>query len=90
MYKVLTRRVYVKLMHVAYVQKIVTKCAEILLPNARCHKMRRNFVTKCALSQNARCYKMRRNFVTKCARCFIMRSCYKMRLNTVQPVDPAL
>ena len=71
-----------------------------------CYKMRRNFVTKCALSQNAqkfcykmrvvtkcaeillrneRCYKIHRNFVTKCARCYIMRSCYKMRLNTPQP-----
>ena len=49
-------------MHVMYVQKFVTKCAKILLRNARCHKMRRNFVTKCA-------------------RCYIMRSCYKMRLN---------
>ena len=47
--------------------------------------MLRNFVTKCAefLLQNAQkfCYKMRRNFVTKCARCYRMRSCYKMRLN---------
>ena len=49
-------------MHVVYVQKFVTICAEILLQNARCHKMRRNFVTKYA-------------------RCYIMRSCYKMRLN---------
>ena len=48
-------------MHVMYVQKIVTKCAEILLRNARCHKMRRNFVTKCALLQNAQkfCDEMR-------------------------------
>ena len=52
-------------MHVMYVEKVVTKCAEILLRNARCHKMRRNFVTKCA-------------------RCYIMRSCYKMRLNIHQ------
>ena len=50
-----------------YGMRIVTKCAEILLQNARCHKMRRNFVTKCALSQNAQkfCYEMR--VVTKCA-----------------------
>ena len=27
------------------------------------------------------CYKMRRSFVTKCARCYTMRSCYKMPLN---------
>ena len=54
-------------MHVICVQVVVTKCAEILLRNARCHKMRRNFVTKCALSQNAQkfCYEMR--IVTKCA-----------------------
>ena len=47
-------------MHVMYVQKVVTKCAEILLRNAPCHKMRRNFVTKWALSQNAQkyCYEM--------------------------------
>ena len=52
-------------MHVMYVEKVVTKCAEILLRNARCHKMRRNFVTKCALSQNAQkfCYEM--SVVTK-------------------------
>ena len=51
-------------MHVMYVQKIVTKCAEILLQNARCHKMRRNFVTKCVLLQNAQkfCYEMRAFF----------------------------
>ena len=41
-------------MHVMYVEKIVTKCAEILLQ-------------KCALSQNVQrfCYEMR--IVTKCA-----------------------
>ena len=44
-----------------YKMRVVTKCAEILLRNARCHKMRRNFVTKCALLQNAQkfCYEMR-------------------------------
>ena len=43
------------------VLKIVTKCAEILLRNARFPKMRRDFVTKFALSQNAQkfCYEMR-------------------------------
>ena len=48
-------------MHVMYVQKIVAKCTEILLQNARCHKMRRIFVTKCALLQNAQkfCNEMR-------------------------------
>ena len=59
-----------------------------LLQNVQkfCYEMR--FVTKCAeiLLRNARCYKMRRNFVTKCARCYIMRSCYKMRLNKVSLV----
>ena len=63
-------------------RNFVTKCA--LSQNAQkfCYEMR--VVTKCAeiLLRNARCYKMRRNFVTKCARCYIMRSCYKMRLNT--------
>ena len=49
-------------MYAIYVEKIVTKCAEILLRNAQCYKMRRNFVTKCAeiLLQNAR-------VVTECA-----------------------
>ena len=44
-----------------------TKFAETLLRNAQCQKMRRNFVTKCSLSQNAQkfCYEMR--VVTKCA-----------------------
>ena len=73
-------------MHVMYVQKIVTKCAEILLRNARCSQNAQKFfyemrvVTKCAeiLLRNSRCYKMRRNFVTKCVRCYIMRSCFKM------------
>ena len=40
--------------------RVVTKCAEILLRNARCYKMHRNFVTKCA-----RCYICA--VVTKCA-----------------------
>ena len=48
-------------MHVMYVQKIVTKCAEILLRNARCNKMRRNVVTNCAFLQNMQkfCNEMR-------------------------------
>ena len=48
-------------MHVMDVLKIVTKCAEILLRNTRCHKMHRNFVTKCSLLQNAQkfCHEMR-------------------------------
>ena len=48
-------------MHVMYEQKFATKCAEILLRNARCHKMRRNFVTKCALLQSVHkfCYEIR-------------------------------
>ena len=66
-------------------QDFVTKCA--LSQNAQkiCYEIR--VVTKCAgiLLRNARCYKMRRNFVTKCRRCYIMRSCYKMRLNKVEP-----
>ena len=36
-----------------YEMRVVTKCADILLRNARCHKTRRNFVTKYALLQNA-------------------------------------
>ena len=68
-------------MHVMHVQKIVTKCA--LSQNAQnfCYEMR--VVTKCAeiLIQNARCYKMCRNIVTMRARSYMMRSCYKMRLN---------
>ena len=39
-----------------YEMCVVTKCAEILLRNACCYKMLRNFVTKCA-----RCYEMRLN-----------------------------
>ena len=44
-----------------YKMCVVTKCAEILLQNAHCHKMRRNFITKCTLIQNAQkfCDKMR-------------------------------
>ena len=49
-----------------------------------CNKMRRNFVTKCALSQNAQkfCYEMR--VVTKCAEILFRNArCYKMRRNFV-------
>ena len=64
-----------------YVQTIITKCAEIWLQNVRCHKMRRIFVTKCALLQNARYYKMRRIFDTKCAILqHAQKFCYKMCL----------
>ena len=61
-------------MHVMYVEEVVAKCAEILLRNARCHKMCRDFVTKCALSQNAKkfCYEM--CVVTKCEK-----FCYEIR-----------
>ena len=47
-----------------------------------CYKMRRNFVTKCALSQNAQklCHEMR--VVTKCAEILLRNAhCYKMRRN---------
>ena len=38
--------------------RVVTKCAEILLQNAHCHKMRRNFFKKCVGRYIMRtCYK---------------------------------
>ena len=58
------------------VQEIVTKFAEILLQNAWCDKLRRSFVTKCALPQNAQKF------------CHEMRSCYKMHLLRRALTDP--
>ena len=52
-----------------YEMRVVSKCAEILLRNARCYKMRRNFVTKCARCYiMRRCYKMRLNRPSCCTR----------------------